>query len=336
MITLRLIAATLTLLLLVTACGTASDTDNATAADESTEAATEAEATDPEATDPEATEPEVTEPATTEAEATEAPPEAEPAASEGDADTGEGEDGASEVVVADGQVQCTDDSIEAEVPEPALRQLVRDLIQDHVTRTHELVIVAGETGLDSAETEAAYTVLDVNGLELGDAVALVYDDGAGDAFVNIWRRHLQFFVDYAVGVATGDQAAQDAADADLRQYSQDFAAFFASATEGNMPAEPTVVEFDGHIDTVEALIRETLAGAETQQEAHDVAHDHVVDLAAMISNGVQAQFPCRFPAADETATATTRAKPVAAVPAAWTELAARVDSNCFIGASSLT
>ena len=251
------------------------------------------------------------------------------------APTEDGTDGADDFYVeGDGDsladqislVECTDPGIEAELAEPELRTALRGLIQDHVTRTAVLVQTAGETGLDSSETMAANTSLDVNGLQLGDAVGMVYGDGAADAFVAIWRRHLQLFTDYAVGVATEDVAAQDAADAGLRAYSEDFAAFFHAATEERMPIDPTIETFDGHIDTVEALIRDTLSGTATEVDPDDAAHNHVIELSDMITNAVQGQFPCRFPIAEDAG----NAKPqVAQVDPVWATLVAQaVAINC--------
>ena len=60
-------------------------------------------------------------------------------------------------------------------------------------------------------------------------IGAVYGADAEKAFLPLWRKHIGFFVDYTMGVASKDKAKQDKAVADLVGYSQDFGAFLSSA-----------------------------------------------------------------------------------------------------------
>ena len=110
----------------------------------------------------------------------------------------------------------------------SLRVALNSLLGEHV------ILAAAATGaaLDGREAEfkAAAGALDANSVEISKAIGSVYGEGAEQAFLPLWRRHIGFAVDYTVGVATKDQAKQQKAVNDLMAYTQDFGAFLASAT----------------------------------------------------------------------------------------------------------
>src|SRR5215470_13033206 len=62
-----------------------------------------------------------------------------------------------------------------------------------------------------AEFKAAADALDANSVEISKAIGSVYGEGAEQAFLPVWRRHIGFAVDYTVGVATKDQVKQQKA-----------------------------------------------------------------------------------------------------------------------------
>ena len=73
-------------------------------------------------------------------------------------------------------------------------------------------------------------------MQLSQAIGTVYGDGAGQAFLALWRKHIGFIVDYATGVAKKDQKMQDKAVNDLLAYTKDFGAFLSSANP-NLPTD---------------------------------------------------------------------------------------------------
>jgi hypothetical protein len=100
-----------------------------------------------------------------------------------------------------------------------------------------------------AQFKAAAAALDQNSVDISKAIGSVYGQGAEDAFLPLWRRHIGFVVDYTVGVATKDKAKQDKAVADLVQYTQDFGAFLASANP-NLPKDAVAELVKGHVLTL--------------------------------------------------------------------------------------
>jgi hypothetical protein len=90
-----------------------------------------------------------------------------------------------------------------------LRTGLNALLSEHV------ILAASATGAAlggrDAEFKAAAAALDANSVDLSKAIGSVYGQGAEDAYLPLWRRHIGFFVDYTVGVATKDTAKQDKA-----------------------------------------------------------------------------------------------------------------------------
>ncbi len=81
----------------------------------------------------------------------------------------------------------------------------------------------------------------------------VYGQGAEDAFLPLWRKHIGMVVDYTVGVASNDKAKQDRAVADLIGYTQDFGAFLQSANP-NLPKSVVADLVKHHVVTLKAVI----------------------------------------------------------------------------------
>src|SRR5262249_45365019 len=110
-----------------------------------------------------------------------------------------------------------------------------------------------------AQFKAAAAALDENGVDISKAIGSVYGQGAQDAFLPLWRRHIGFAVDYTIGVATKDKAKQDKAVADLVSYSEDFAAFLSSANP-NLPKSAVAELVKGHILKLKAVVEAHAAG----------------------------------------------------------------------------
>ena len=180
-----------------------------------------------------------------------------------------------------------------------LRATLGGLLGEHVL----LAASATDAALRgrTAEFEAAANALDGNSQEIAAAIGLVYGEGAQEAFLALWRTHIGFFVDYTVGVATGDSAKSDKALADLDGYADDFAAFLNSANP-NLPIDAVAGLLRSHVTTLVAVI--DAQAAKTPQESGDqqtaytalrAAYAHMDMIATELAGGISAQFPERFP-----------------------------------------
>jgi hypothetical protein len=135
------------------------------------------------------------------------------------------------------------------------------LLQEHVYLAGLAInqAVADGGNLEAPATKDAVSALDANSVSLSGAIASVYGDDAGKQFLELWRKHIGFFVDYTLGGATGDKAKQATAKAALDKYRQDFGAFVESATKGNLTVDAVAKELQTHVDTLIAAIDAVLA-----------------------------------------------------------------------------
>ena len=145
-----------------------------------------------------------------------------------------------------------------------------------------------------AQFKAAAAALDSNSVDISKAIGSVYGQGAQDAFLPLWRRHIGFVVDYTVGVATRDQAKQQKAVEDLVGYSQDFGAFLASANP-NLPKDVVAGLVKDHILTLKPVIDAQAAG--DQPKVYTLlrsATGHMRMIADPLAEAIVKQFPQKF------------------------------------------
>jgi hypothetical protein len=147
-----------------------------------------------------------------------------------------------------------------------------------------------------AEFKAAAAALDANSVDIAKAIGSVYGADAEQAFLPLWRRHVGFFVDYTVGVATKDKAKQDTAVSDLVGYTQDFGAFLHSASP-NLPKDAVAELVRHHVltlkDVVDAQAAKDPARAFT---AVRTAAGHMQMIADPLAETIVKQFSDRFTA----------------------------------------
>ena len=169
-----------------------------------------------------------------------------------------------------------------------LRAGLTSLLQEHVYLAGIAVATAYTAGADSAEFEAAAATLDENSVALSDAVGSLAGEEQGQAFLDLWRRHVGFFVDYAVAAKGGDQAGMDAAVANLQGYTTEAGAFFEQVSGGQLPAAAIAESLGMHITTLTAAIDALAAGDPTAYAKLQEAAAHVAMAAATLAGGFDA------------------------------------------------
>src|SRR5688572_22411553 len=87
-----------------------------------------------------------------------------------------------------------------ETPAAELRAGLTSLLQEHVYLAGAAISQAVADGGDMAApaTTSAVETLDANSVALSEAVASVYGEDAGAQFLELWRKHIGFFVDYTL------------------------------------------------------------------------------------------------------------------------------------------
>jgi hypothetical protein len=174
-----------------------------------------------------------------------------------------------------------------------LRSALNGLLQEHVT----LAAAATNAALGGRQPEfqAAAGALDQNSQDLAKAIGSVYGQGAQDAFLPLWRKHIGFFVDYTVGTATKDQAKQTKAVNDLVGYTQDFGAFLNSANP-NLPKDVVAGLVRTHVLTLKDVVDAQASGdhVKTYAALHTASH-HMEMIANPLAGAIVKQHPAKFP-----------------------------------------
>ena len=176
-------------------------------------------------------------------------------------------------------------------PGSALRSTLTAQLQEHVFLAGTATGAA--LGGRNDEFMAAAKSLDANSVDLSKSIESVYGADAGKAFLDLWRKHIGFFVDYTTGKATNDTAKVEKARKDLDGYRADFGAFIASANP-NLPKQAVADELTPHVATLFAAIDAQAAKDATAFDKLRVAASHMPMTANVLAGGIAKQFPQKF------------------------------------------
>jgi hypothetical protein len=174
----------------------------------------------------------------------------------------------------------------------ALRSALDQLLGEHV----QLAADATNAALNGRDGEfkAAAAALDANSVDIAGAIGSIYGKDAGDAFLGLWRSHINMVVEYTVGTASKDKMKQDKAVGDLMQYTKDFGAFLNSANP-NLPQDAVADLVKHHAVTLKAVIDAQAAGdQEKAYTALRTAYGHMAMIAEALAQGIVKQFPKKF------------------------------------------
>ncbi|MEA2580251.1 MAG: hypothetical protein QOE83_1143 [Actinomycetota bacterium] len=188
----------------------------------------------------------------------------------------------------------------------SLRATLSTLLQSHVYLAGIATGAALQDGPTSSSFKAAAATLDLNSQDLAAAVGSVYGDAAGKTFLALWRKHIGFFVDYTVGLATKDKAMETKALKDLDGYRADFGAFIESATGGILSKDAVATELKMHVETLAAAIAAQAAGSPKAFALLRTAASHMPMTADVLATAFTQQFPDKFPGSTEDPAAALR------------------------------
>ena len=186
-------------------------------------------------------------------------------------------------------------SVGADSPAAGLRADLTHLLGDHEYLAGITVVQAVSTAPDSPQTKAAAAALDENSKALANAVGSVYGREAGATFLELWRKHIGFFVSYTVGGVSGDRPAQDKARADLDGYRNDFGAFLASANP-NLTKDAVAQALVPHVSSTFAAIDAVVAEDPSAFEKLRQAAGNLPPVANVLAGAIAQQFPDKFSA----------------------------------------
>ena len=141
-----------------------------------------------------------------------------------------------------------------------LRAALTALLADHVYLAAAAIdqAIADGGDLTTDDVQAAVAVLDENSVEVAALVGSAYPD-AEQPFLDSWRSHIPFFVNYTLGEATGDAEMSAQAVEDLNGYAVSFGQLINSVVP-ELPAEAVQAELELHALSLIAAIEANIAG----------------------------------------------------------------------------
>jgi hypothetical protein len=152
----------------------------------------------------------------------------------------------------------------------------------------------GALGGRADEFTAAKAALDANSDAISNMVGGVYGPEAGKAFAPLWKKHIDFLVDYTNAVATKQQAKADEAMGNLLGYTQDFGAFISTASP-KLTKDAVADLIKTHVLTLKDVI--DAQAAKNFAKAYGfgrTAADHMSMIATGLATTIVAQFPQNF------------------------------------------
>ncbi len=171
-----------------------------------------------------------------------------------------------------------------------LRVNLNNALSEHI----ELAAPALRAVFDgSASGEGVTKALDTNSVNIATAIDSVYP-GNKDKFLELWRAHIGFFVDYTKAAKAGDKAGMDKAKADLGGYTDQASTFFSQANP-NLPKDALKAGLQTHLEQVIAIV--DAYGAKDYEKSYALqqeADQHMQMFADTLSGAIVKQYPAKF------------------------------------------
>jgi hypothetical protein len=167
-----------------------------------------------------------------------------------------------------------------------LRATLTDLLTQHVYLAGIALKTAIEKGgnLKDPSVEAAVGVLDGNSVALSKAIGSAYP-AAEKPFLQSWRQHIGFFVNYTLGKATKNTAMADKAKSDLDGYRTSFGQLINSVVP-ELPADAVAKELIPHVQTLLDTIDALVSGKGDAFALLSKAADHMPMTADILAGGI--------------------------------------------------
>ena len=169
---------------------------------------------------------------------------------------------------------------------------MRKLWEDHVTWTR-LYIVSAAAGLRDAQLTAERLLRNQD--DIGNAIKPFYGEDAGAKLTALLREHILQAAELLTAAKAGDTATVGTVKAAWYENGDEIAAFLSGANPKNWPLEAVQHHMRMHLDlTLDEAVKR-LEGKYAEDIAlYDDVHDAILEMADIISAGIQAQFPQRF------------------------------------------
>ena len=169
---------------------------------------------------------------------------------------------------------------------------VRKLWEDHVTWTR-LYIVSAAAGLPDAQLTAERLLRNQD--DIGDAIKPFYGEEAGEKLTALLRDHILKAAELLTAAKAGDTAKVGAVKTTWYENGDEIAAFLSAANPKNWPLDAVKHHMRMHLDlTLDEAVKRLEGNYAADIALYDEVHEAILEMADILSAGIQAQFPQRF------------------------------------------
>lgn len=174
----------------------------------------------------------------------------------------------------------------------AFHDAMRRLWSDHVAYTR-LFIVSAAAG--SADKDATTQRLLKNQDDIGNAVADFYGKQAGDKLAGLLRDHILIAANIVTAAKAGDNAKVTSENQRWKDNANAIATFLSNANPKHWPATTLKSALATHLEqTLNEASHELKGDYAASVKDYDEAMSHMLMVADVLSNGIEAQFPAKF------------------------------------------
>lgn len=174
----------------------------------------------------------------------------------------------------------------------SLRVLLNALNREHANLASETLRHVHD---NDPSTAAAAASLDKNSLALAASVGSVYGPEAEKQFLEIWRSHITFFVEYSTAARADDEAGMEKAEEKLAGYVNRISDFLSGANP-NLPRAAVHQVVSTHVgllkSTVDAHAEGNFAASHSRQRETDKQIG--TEVADTLAGAIVKQFPAKF------------------------------------------
>ena len=179
----------------------------------------------------------------------------------------------------------------ADTKAAGLRVVLNNLEAQHV----DLASAATRAGFDGSPMFGASAgALDENSVALSKAIGSIYGADAEAKFLEIWRSHITFFVNYTVAAKKGDKAGMDKAVSDLNGYVSAISDLLGGAT--GLPKDAVASLVSEHVGLLKSAVDKHGAGDYAgSYAAQQAARDQITTkIADTLAGAIVKQSPSKF------------------------------------------
>jgi hypothetical protein len=169
---------------------------------------------------------------------------------------------------------------------------MRKLWEDHITWTRLAIVSFAGSQPDLPATEAR---LLQNQTDIGDAVKPYYGRAAGDKLTTLLKAHIVGAVALLQAAKSGDQTLIAQRSAEWYANGNDIADFLNRANPHHWPRRALRRMMKTHLDqTLDEATHRLQGDYEADIRDYERIHEHILEMADMLSTGIIKQFPRRF------------------------------------------